>query len=202
MSGPASGVRRAPTRAASRGRAGAAEVAPGPLAAPLRAVLAGADAAASSPLVDRLLRGRAWVVGIGVLLAGIVFFNVALLELNGGLARTEARVAKLKRANAELRLRVGDLASSERIQEAAAMQGFVLPAPRDVTYLRPRPGEDGRRAVAALGRGDASLTGAAPSTVTQDGSGTHVPSGTPLAAGGVEQTAPTTPSSPSGAPAP
>jgi cell division protein FtsL len=195
MSGPAGGVRRAPARPASPRRAGAA-AAPGPLAAPLRAVLAGADAAASSPLVDRLLRGRAWVAGIGVLLAGIVFFNVALLELNGGIARTEARVAKLKRANAELRLRVADLGSSERIQEAAAMQGFVLPAPGEVTYLRPSPGEDARRAVAALRRGDA---GAAPATAAQ---GAHGPNGTPVVAGG-EATPPVAPSAPPAvAPAP
>src|ERR687898_2435272 len=37
-------------------------------------------------IVDRLLRGRAWVWVIGILLGGIVFMQVTLLKLNTGIS--------------------------------------------------------------------------------------------------------------------
>jgi cell division protein FtsL len=95
-----------------------------------------------SPFVDRLLTGRAWIVLLAVLLAGIVFANVALLEMNAGIARTTEQVAQLKRENSRLRLRAAELGSSERIQRAAADLGLVLPAPGQVRYLEARPDED------------------------------------------------------------
>jgi cell division protein FtsL len=92
-----------------------------------------------SPFVDRLLTGRAWIVLLAVLLAGIVFANVALLEMNAGIARTTEQVAALKRENSRLRLEAARLGSSERIQRAAADLGLVLPAPGEVRYLETRP---------------------------------------------------------------
>jgi cell division protein FtsL len=92
-----------------------------------------------SPFVDRLLTGRAWIVLVAVLLAGIVFANVALLEMNAGIARTTEKVAQLKRENSRLRLEAARLGSSERIQRAAADLGLVLPAPGEVRYLEARP---------------------------------------------------------------
>ena len=97
-------------------------------------------------VLDRLLRGRAWVALIGVLLTGIVFLNVALLELNGGIARMDAKAAELKRENAALRMRVARLGSSERIQQAAAGRGFVPSEPGKVGYLVPRWGDVARAA--------------------------------------------------------
>jgi cell division protein FtsL len=76
------------------------------------------------------------------LLTGIVFANVALLELNAGIARTTEKVAALKRENARLRLQAARLGSTERIQRAAADLGLVLPAPGEVRYLKARPGKD------------------------------------------------------------
>ncbi len=95
--------------------------------------------------LDRLLRGRAWVWLIGTLLAGIVFLNVALLELSNGIARTTRDAAALGEENARLRLEAARLGSSERIQRAARARGLVMPAPGDVRYLRPGP-DDGRLA--------------------------------------------------------
>ena len=95
-----------------------------------------------SPFVDRMLTGRAWIVLLAVLLAGIVFANVALLEMNAGIARTTKDVATLKRANSRLRLEAARLGSSERIQRAAADLGLVLPAPGEVRYLEARPDQD------------------------------------------------------------
>jgi cell division protein FtsL len=97
-------------------------------------------------LLDALLRGRGWIVLVGVLLVGIVFFNVDLLQLNRTIASTTGRSAEVRRENARLRLQLARLASTERIQKAAADRGLVLPAPGDVRYLRARPGLDGRKA--------------------------------------------------------
>ena len=154
-----------PTVAASAARVGARRGTPGrPGPAPSRR--ASSRPASSRPasavarparlvptpigLVDGLLRGRAWIVCVAGLLAGIVFFNVSLLELNGEIARTSERSAALKRQNADLRTGVARLGSSERIQEAARAQGFVLPRPGDVNYLRVDPTLDARRAAQAI----------------------------------------------------
>jgi len=108
-----------------------------------------AAAALGAGVLDRLLRGRIWIACIATLLAGVVFLNVSLLEMNRGITQDAERAAELRRDNAELRLRVAELASSERIQAAAAARGFVLPAPGDVHYLERRRG-DGRRAAALI----------------------------------------------------
>jgi cell division protein FtsL len=97
-------------------------------------------------VLDALLHGQGWIALVGVLLAGIVFFNVYLLQLNRDIAATSERAAAVKRENARLRLDVARLGSSERIQLAAAEQGLVLPAPGEVRYLRANPAVDGRRA--------------------------------------------------------
>jgi cell division protein FtsL len=90
------------------------------------------------PLVDRVLRGPGWVVMLGALLAGIVFLNVSVLELNRGIARTDAKSAELERTNSGLRARVAKLDSGERIQALAEARGFVMPQPGDVNYVRER----------------------------------------------------------------
>jgi cell division protein FtsL len=92
-------------------------------------------------LLDRVLRGPLYIAIVGVLLAGIVFFNVDVLELNHGIASTDARSAQLKRENAALTLQLAQLGSSERIQSVALARGLVLPQPGDVRYLRAQPGD-------------------------------------------------------------
>ncbi len=116
--------------------------------------------------LDRLLRGRAWVWLIGTLLAGIVFLNVALLELNDGIARTTRAATVLGQENARLRLEAARLGSSERIQRAARAQGLMMPAPGEVRYLKPGP-DDGRLAARRITEPDpvapiADETAAAP----------------------------------------
>src|SRR5205085_232634 len=76
-----------------------------------------------SRMLDALLQGRAWIVLIGVLLVGIVFFNVSLLGLNQGITRDSQHAQALAQQNAELRLQVADLASTERITQLAAKKG-------------------------------------------------------------------------------
>jgi cell division protein FtsL len=100
--------------------------------------------------LDRLHPSRVWVALVGALLAGIVFFNVSLLELNGGIAKTSERVTELKRQNDDLRLEVARLGSTERIERRAAALGFYLPQPNEVTYLESEPEADDSGAAAAL----------------------------------------------------
>jgi cell division protein FtsL len=98
-------------------------------------------------VLDALLYGRGWIALVFVLLAGIVFFNVDLLQMNRDIARDAERISTLKRENARLLLEEARLASSERIQESAAQLGLVLPAPGEVRYLKARPTRDAGLAV-------------------------------------------------------
>jgi cell division protein FtsL len=97
-------------------------------------------------VLDALLSGRGWIALVFVLLAGIVFFNVDLLQMNRDIARSAEKISTLKREIARKRLDVARLASSERIQESAAALGLVLPAPGEVRYLKARPTLDPRQA--------------------------------------------------------
>jgi cell division protein FtsL len=114
--------------------------------APRRRSLRAALEPTVSRLLDALLLGRAWVILIGALLAGIVFLQVSLLGLNQGITRDAARAGTLQQQNAQLRLAVADLASSERIQQLAAKRGMVMPAPGQVVYLHSHSRADARRA--------------------------------------------------------
>ena len=159
-------VRRAPARRASARhagrtrttaqRSGAAQrrvsgsAAGGSVALPVRVLNAPFTRAArarTGSLLDALLSGRGWIALVFVLLAGIVFFNVDLLQMNRDIARDADKISALKRENARLLLEEARLASSERIQESAAQLGLVLPAPGEVRYLKARPTLDAGRAV-------------------------------------------------------
>ena len=96
-------------------------------------------------VLDALLSGRGWIALVFVLLVGIVFFNVDLLQMNREIARDADRISALKRENARLRSTRPRLGSSERIQESAAQLGLVLPAAGEVRYLKARPSVDARR---------------------------------------------------------
>jgi cell division protein FtsL len=124
--------------------------------------------ARTGAVLDRLLAGRGWIALIGVLLAGIVFFNVDLLQMNREIARNAEKGAALQRENARLRRDVARLASSERIQEAAANLGLVLPAPGEVRYLKARPVLDARRAAKRISEPNASFVAPEPVTTEPD----------------------------------
>jgi cell division protein FtsL len=166
----------APRKAPARRKSGAAKPRTAPAPSPVARVLN----SRGMPLVDRILRGPAWVVMLGALLAGIVFLNVSVLELNRGIARTDAKSADLERTNSGLRARVAKLDSGERIQQLAAARGFVMPQPGDVTYLRERS-SNARLAVQRM-------TPPAPPTSTTTPTTTSTAATTPTAT-----TTPTTP---------
>jgi hypothetical protein len=142
--GPA--TRRAPRTARSpRVAAGGAAALPLPVRV-MRAPVARAIRARGSGVIDALLHGQGWIVLIGVLLAGIVFFNVDLLRMNREITQMADRASQLKRENARYRGDLAQLASSERIQLEAAELGLVLPAPAEVRYLKSNPTVDARNA--------------------------------------------------------
>ena len=113
-------------------------------------------------ILDALLHGRSWIALVGVLLAGIVFFNVDLLQMNREITQVAERAAQVKRENARLRLDVARLASSERIQETAAGLGLVLPAPGQVRYLESHPRLDATQRRQAHDGAQPHLRGARP----------------------------------------
>jgi cell division protein FtsL len=173
-------ARRAPTRHAGRSRTAAQRGAAaqrrvsGPsagatVALPVRVLNAPFTRAArarTGSVLDALLSGRGWIALVFVLLAGIVFFNVDLLQMNRDIARDADRISALKRENARLLLEEARLASSERIQESAAQLGLVLPAPGEVRYLRARPTRDAGQAVKRIT--EPNLTYVAPEPVAPE----------------------------------
>jgi cell division protein FtsL len=173
-------ARRAPTRHAGRSRTAAqrgasarrrvsGRSASATVALPVRVLNAPFTRAArarTGSLLDALLSGRGWIALVFVLLAGIVFFNVDLLQMNRDIARDADRISALKRENARLLLEEARLASSERIQESAAQLGLVLPAPGEVRYLRARPTRDAGQAVKRIT--EPNLTYVAPEPVAPE----------------------------------
>ena len=134
---------------------------------PPRAALAGAGGAVARPplslrlgrramrvgdarVLDRLVRGRAWIAIVAVALIGIVFMQVSMLKLNAGVSRAVTAADTLERQNSSLRADISELDSGERVQDAAARLGMVSRAAGDVHYL------DAARANAA--RAAASIT--------------------------------------------
>jgi cell division protein FtsL len=122
-----------------------------PARAPLRrAPIAVPRLPTGARLLDTLLSGRAWIALVGVLLVGIVFFNVDLLRVNRQLALTGEKTTAVKRKNARLALELASLSSTERIQRSASQHGMSLPLPGQVRFLRARPGLDARNAAKRL----------------------------------------------------
>jgi cell division protein FtsL len=131
----------APTKRPTRRASGAAAPRRAPRAAPRKVALP-----LGARMLDAVLNGRIWIGLVGVLLAGIVFFNVDLLRMNREITHMADQAAQLKRENARLREDVAGLANSERIQQAAAELVLVLLAPAEVRYLKSNPTIDARTA--------------------------------------------------------
>jgi hypothetical protein len=157
---PPRGVRRSKTPRAPRRVSGPAR----PRTTPAAAMARGGTVAVPPPLglriarravrvgdarlLDRLVRGRAWIAIVAVGLLGIVFMQVSMLRLNAGISRAVTSAETLQRQNSVLRADISKLDSGQRIQDTAAGLGMVMPEAGDVHYL------DGRRA-----DGDAAAKG-------------------------------------------
>ena len=107
--------------------------------------------------LDRVVRGRAWIPLLGVLLAGIVAAQVEILKLGASMGRALEQTTTLTAQNEQLRGSVAQLADDQRIERLAGSMGLVLPPPGAVGYLAARPGGD---VSAALGNIHAPDAGA------------------------------------------
>ena len=90
-------------------------------------------------VIDRLLRGRAWICFVGVALMGIVAMQVSLLKLNAGISRAVETTATLERQNSRWR-RASPGSPPASASARPPTSGMVMPAAGDVHYLRARAG--------------------------------------------------------------
>ncbi len=97
-------------------------------------------------MVDGLLRGRAWIWLIGILLGGIVAMQVSLLKLNAGISRAVTTASTLERQNADFEAQIARLSSGDRVRDTALGEGMVTPPPGTIEFLSARPDRDGRLA--------------------------------------------------------
>jgi cell division protein FtsL len=117
-------------------------------------------------LLDRLVRGRAWIPVLGVLLAGIVATQVEVLKLGASMGRWIERSAALTSHNQALQASVATLSDDQRIERVAAHMGMAMPAPTSITFLSPHPAGG---AAAAVKRIQAPDTGQFLTTLQADG---------------------------------
>jgi hypothetical protein len=79
--------------------------------------------------------GLAWIIVAGVLLAGIVALNVAVLRLNIRLDRMNNQSQQLQAENAALGAKLSGAVSSPRIQALAKARGFIPADPTTIGYV-------------------------------------------------------------------
>jgi hypothetical protein len=101
-------------------------------------------------LLDRLIRGRAWIALVAFALLGIVTLQLALLKLNTSVGRSLERSALLQRENAALSIENSELTAGGRVETTAARLGMSLIPAGTLKFLTARPLEDPYRASAAL----------------------------------------------------
>jgi hypothetical protein len=145
------------------------------------------------PWLDRVVRGRAWIPLLGVLLAGIVAAQVEILKLGARMGQALEQTTTLTTQNEQLRGNVAQLADDQRIERLADGMGLVFPPPGAVGYIHAEPGGDMRGALRNVHTPDAGsfVLLAAKNGALVTGSGTSTlppPAGAPL-----PPTTPTTP---------
>ncbi len=111
-------------------------IADGGVAPPKRRTKPKGQPAARSRTRTPFFGGIAWIVVVGVLLAGIVAVNVVVLQLNmqfDGLSRERAQ---LRADNALLRSQLSSASANVRIEDAATTKlGLQAADPLQTTYV-------------------------------------------------------------------
>jgi cell division protein FtsL len=88
----------------------------------------------------RVASGVVWIAVIGVLLAGVVFMNLAVLRLNIRLDQLGRDRARLRADNAELASQLSSAQAAARIQALARKELGVQPAlAQETTYVPLKP---------------------------------------------------------------
>jgi cell division protein FtsL len=105
---------------------------------------------ASHRLLDRLIRGRAWLVLITFALIGIVTLQLALLKLNGAVGRALHSQSLLQRENAALSIENSELSAADRVQAGAAQLGLAFASSASLRFLAPTDRGDFAHGAAAL----------------------------------------------------
>jgi hypothetical protein len=101
-------------------------------------------------LLDRLIRGRAWIALVAFALIGIVTLQLGLLKLNGGIGRALQHEAVLQRQNAALSIENSEMAAGGRVQSQAAQIGMQFVPAGALRFLAARPGTDATRGAVAV----------------------------------------------------
>jgi hypothetical protein len=102
------------------------------------------------PWLDRVVRGRAWIPILGVMLAGIVAMQVEVLKLGASIGRSIQRSSSLQASNEQLRATVATLDDDQRIEALAAKRGMVMPSPDGVGFLTARSGGHIQRVLSGI----------------------------------------------------
>jgi cell division protein FtsL len=76
-----------------------------------------------------------WIAVSGILLAGVVFVNVAVLRLNLSLDDATRQRAKLHAENAALQSELSSALASPRIQQDAARRGLHPADPDTIGFI-------------------------------------------------------------------
>jgi cell division protein FtsL len=113
-------------------------------------LIAALERIANHRLLDRLLRGRAWIGLVAFALIGIVTMQLGLLKLSGGIGRAIEREALLQRENAALSIENSELAAGERVQSLATRLGMELVPTGALRFLTANPRTDLTKAAAAV----------------------------------------------------
>jgi hypothetical protein len=140
VSGPA-------RRSAPATGAGQRSARPGAL---LLRLLSALERLASHPLLDRLLRGRAWIGLVTFALIGIVTLQLGLLKLNAGIGHALARETSLQRENAALSIENSEVAAGDLVESGAARLGMEMVPVAALRFLTARPHTDASSGAAAL----------------------------------------------------
>jgi hypothetical protein len=107
-------------------------------------------------VIDRLVRGRAWILALGVMLAGIVAMQVEVLKLGASIGRAVQRSSELALRNEQLQTSVASLADDQRIERVAAGMGMVMAPPASVGFLNASHGAKVGAAIASIHQPTAS----------------------------------------------
>ncbi len=154
------------------------------------------------PLLDQIVRGRAWIPLLGILLAGIVAMQVEVLKLSASMGRSLEQGTALQSRNEQLRASVAELGDDQRIERLAFGMGMVMPPPTAIKFLPERPAGQMARALAGVHPADTALFTAnlpsmqAPGTAAAGSTGA---AGSTSAAGATVATAVGTPVAPAAA---
>ncbi|MBJ7348018.1 MAG: hypothetical protein JHC87_05555 [Thermoleophilaceae bacterium] len=116
----------------------------------LRVVAGGLDRLPAENVAGGIARGRSLILVAALLCVGLVYVSVGSLEAGDGFGRYSKRAIELQRQNTQLRARLAQLDSPERIQRLAVRNGMMMPVPEQFSFVRGRE-RDALKAVKTYG---------------------------------------------------